>query len=399
MPEMLDILETIRTEEASVHRIFDGEGRGVRTGRVRGADAQYMQKLAEAAKFVQEILSGRRPAYHLQEAMTTADFPQLFGDILDRQVLANYREAPQVYRAFTKVETVRDFRFVKRFPYAAGGGARLDLVPEQKNYPVRAVADSTPYQYHVHKYGSKMPFSWETIINDDLDMLKDVPERFGRAARATESHFATSLYVDANGPAAAFYNAGNRNVVTVAAGALLNNPVLSLPGLQDALRLLALKTDADGNPIVLSMVHLVVGPALMITAQNILNALQLELTTDGGDANRRLIALNWMKNKVQLHVEPWIPIVANVANADTSWWLFADVNDGPPAIVMGFLRGHEEPEMFMKSPNAVRVGGGTVDPMQGDFDTDSLEYKVRHVLGGTTMDPNMTVASNGTGAP
>jgi hypothetical protein len=55
--------------------------------------------------------------------------------------------------------------------------------------------------------------------------------------------------------------------------------------------------------------------------------------------------------------------------------------------------------MFMKAPNALRIGGGgMVDPMAGDYDSDGLEYKIRHVLGGTLMDPKMAVASNGSGS-
>lgn len=48
---------------------------------------------------------------------------------------------------------------------------------------------------------------------------------------------------------------------------------------------------------------------------------------------------------------------------------------------IGFLTGHETPELFMQSPNAVRVGGGAVDPMDGDFRTDSIDWKVRYVFG------------------
>jgi hypothetical protein len=36
--------------------------------------------------------------------------------------------------------------------------------------------------------------------------------------------------------------------------------------------------------------------------------------------------------------------------------------------------------------------------MDGDFDTDTVEYKVRHVMGGTLMDPKAAVASNGSGS-
>jgi hypothetical protein len=66
---------------------------------------------------------------------------------------------------------------------------------------------------------------------------------------------------------------------------------------------------------------------------------------------------------------------------------------------MAFLRGWEDPAVFIKSANARRVGGGgDIDPLDGDFDTDSVAYKVRHVLGTAVVDPKATVASNGSGS-
>jgi hypothetical protein len=43
-------------------------------------------------------------------------------------------------------------------------------------------------------------------------------------------------------------------------------------------------------------------------------------------------------------------------------------------------------------------GSGQTNPMEGDFDTDSVAYKIRHVLGGTLLDPIMAVASSGADA-
>jgi hypothetical protein len=64
-------------------------------------------------------------------------------------------------------------------------------------------------------------------------------------------------------------------------------------------------------------------------------------------------------------------------------------------VELGFLQGHEEPQITMKSPNAVMVGGGDVNAFAGDFDTDSIEFRVRHVVGGLAMDPRMIVGSFG----
>ncbi len=161
--------------------------------------------------------------------------------------------------------------------------------------------------------------------------------------------------------------------------------------------LLGNMVDADGEPIVVESVALVVPPALSVTASNILNALQLELNTSGGDTNSKLIALNWMKDRVTLSVNPYIPIVASSSNGATSWFLFANPNSGRPALEMGFLRGYEQPGLFQKAPNTMRVGGA-VDPILGDFDSGEIRYKGMHILGGARLEAKATVASSGAGS-
>lgn len=385
--EFLEVLETFRADAASPQKLFGGEGIGMRNSALKRSP-KYPQMLAEAAKFVAKVVKGQRSMRQLQEAMTTSDFPYLFGDILDRQVLAAYQEAPTTWTNYAKRSTVRDFRTVKRYG-VYGADQTLDVVPEQKEYPGSKIDEDTPYSYAVKKYGRRLPFSFETIINDDLEALTDAPARLGRAARRTEQKFVTGLYCDANGPHASFYTGGNGNIIT-------SNPVLSLAALQTGMEIMSKQTDQNGEPIVIEMVELVVPPALEVTALNILNALTIELTEKGGTSARKLTSQNWMKTRFNLNVDYYIPIVANTTNTHTSWFLFANPNNGRPALEVGFLRGHDAPEVFMKQPNAVRLGGGGAD--EYDFDTDSREYKVRHILGGTRMDPKMTVGSNGSGS-
>lgn len=386
--DMLELLETIKTEEASVQKLFGDEGRSVRHGR---KSPQYMAKLAEAAQLIADVTQGRRPTYILREALSTSDFPNLFGDILDRQLLAAYQETKPTYQNYTKIAKVADFRTVKRFK-VYGADAVLPAVGQQEQYKSDQFSDATPYTYAVGKYGRVIPLAWETLLNDDLGAFSDIPERFGRAARRSEEKFATGLFVDANGPHASVYTVGNKNKVT-------SNPVLTIAALQTAMNILAAQVDEQGEPIFIESVELVVPPALEITALNILNAVQLwqDSNNSAGTPNNRLITTNWMKNRVRLSVNYYIPIVASSANGSTSWFLFANPDNGRPAQEMGFLRGHEDPEIFMKSPNIVNIGA-QVDPMNGDFDTDSIQYKVRHVFGGVAEDPKMTVASNGSGS-
>lgn len=376
--------------EASPTALYQGDGFNL-SNRVRSRRTQnpaYQKKFLEALGLYRDVIRGdRRAALDFQEAMTTSDFQFLFGDIIDRQMLAAYQQMPVQWASLARRGRVRDFRSVKRF-VLDGGEAVLDEVGEQAEYPAAPLHDGV-YEYRVRKFGRRIPLSWETLVNDDLDAFADIPRRLGSAARRSEERFVTSLYATSTGPNSSFFSAGNGN---------LTDAPLSVAGLQEAFRLLGEQLDADGAPIYVDAAVLVVPPALEVPARNILNATEIFAATGGGDgtSNDQLRVTNWMRNRVQLVVNPWLPIVDQTTGS-TAWYLFSDPNVGRPAMEIGFLIGHESPELFQKSPNATRVGGGLVDSTDGDFDTDSVEWKVRHVFGGVLMDPKSAVASTGTG--
>lgn len=392
---------TAGTEGASTAAIYGGDGTLVSNRRQRRQESRdYRQRMLAVTRMYRGMLEGsRRAALDFQEAMSRSDFSFLFGDIIDRQLLAAYQTRPVQWTQFAKRGRVRDFRTVKRFTLD-GGEATLNQVKELAPYKVRKVTDSA-YEYAVAKYGDQIAVSWETMVNDDLDALTDMPTRLGNAARRTEEKFAAQLFSGTAGPNSTFFSNANMNVInaTVTGSGTPTNPALSITGLQYAMQTLGQQKDTDGGPIYVEGVTLVVPPALEVAAMNIINATEIEAATGGGDGtgNDQLRVTNWMRNRVRVVVNPWLPIV-NTTNGNTAWYVFADPNVGRPAMELGFLIGHETPELWVKSPNAMRVGGGMVAPEEGDFEHDSIQYRVRMVIGGTLMDPRSAVASTGTGS-
>lgn len=367
---------------------------------------------AWATLAVKEAFHGGGP---LREALSVSDFPNLFGDIIDRAILSNYRETPYSWNMYTKAASVNDFRPVKRFAVDYGTG-RLSKVEMLTEYPESMLADRLLGEYNLAKFGRRMPFAWETMVNDDLNGLKDTPARFGRAVRRSEEYFVTSLFANNT----TFFNSGNNNIVVPIAPYTATNPALTITALAQAMVIMAQQRDLDNEPIDIEAVTLVVPPALKVTAQNILNADYFFANDQGGTVQtfgtdgiynaQQLHVANWAKNIVRLAVNYYLPIV-DASHGNTGWYLFANAESGRPAIEFGRLRGHETPELFMKSPNAIRIGEGSmgpgsgpgvgnslINPMEGDFDTDSIHYKVRHVFGGTLLDPKMAVYSNGSGS-
>lgn len=415
MSEFLQLAERIKGEiedasRFSETRTFAGsmgadflkeDGFGRRWAGMRRSP-QYPRLLKEALDFTARCRDSRYGFMRFEEAMNTADFPLLMGDVIDRQLLGMYQESPYSWANYARRGRVPDFRSVKRFAVDGAEGV-LPTVGESGEYLPQVVKE-TKYSYAVTKKGRQINWSWESFINDDLDALgSSSPARLAKAARRSEEKFATTLFVDANGPHASLYTSGNKNIVNATnSGSSFTavNPPLSIAALQQAYAVLGNMVDADGEPITVDSFELVVPPSLEVTAQNILNGTEIWVTgaASGGASGQELHAVNWMRSKVRLSVNYYIPIVASSSNGNTSWFLFASVNSGRPALEVGFLRGHETPELFQRIGNQMRIGGGGANVMDGSFEDDSIAFKVRHVFGGTSLDPKASVASNGSGS-
>lgn len=370
-------------------------------------------QILSATEFIADLMTGRVPSYFLREAlqpetpavvrslmsnypgiirvseaMTTSDFPNLTGDVLDRMLLQRYRAYPSPWRRFMKINpNLRDFRTVDRFQ-VDGLEGQWESVPEQDEIKYGALSE-TAYSYAPKKYAKGAKISFEAIMNDDLSAFDDIPNRLGLGGARTISKFATGLYVDTNGPHASLYTVGNANIVT-------GNPALSVTALGTAWTVLSALRDADGEPIVIESVILVVPPALEITARNIVNATAINMTNTGGISGQEMQVNNWFGSRFEVVVDPYIPVVAATADGNTMWALFANPSIGA-SLEMGFVRGFAEPQLYQKLSNTARVGGG-VDQAAGDFLTMSQEYKGVVAFGGARLNPKFTVASEGDGS-
>lgn len=379
----------------------------------RKANALHQRRVYEASLLWREVIAGetdpfilreafnpqspiawahltRRYPHAFNEAMSTSDFTALTVDVLDRMLLQNYRETPMHWTAVAKKSTLRDFRTVKRF-VVNGGESEWDRVDEHGPFKQKVITQPAPYTYEPDVYAGGGKITWRSIINDDLGIFQDLPARLARGGRRTIEKFVTRLYCGSTGFNTSFFTSGNGNIVT-------SNPVLSVPALATALKVFFKQTDYDGEPIEVDGMNLIVGPALYTTAMNIMNQVTIDMTEAGGTSNQRVRVNNWIIQNMKVVKNPQIPLIASSSNGDTTWFLAADPSTASrPAMEVGFVSGFDSPQLFQKAGNTARVGGA-VDQSLGDWVTMATEMKGLLVFGGTTIDPKMMVASNGSGS-
>jgi hypothetical protein len=333
-------------------------------------------------------LPQHRHEYLLREALTTSDFPYLFGDVLDRQVLASYKAVDPVWKAFVRMGTVpRIYPQVGGYRFGiTGGDQHLELVAEKGEY-LASDRNEARYACYVRKYGRQFDISWEAMINDDIGALKDTPERFARAAIRTEHRLTTGAFAHDSGGAATHVASGQ--LYSTAAGEVNETAaLLTIANLENGVEAMAAFLDANGEPIMNRAKYLVVPPGLEMTARQILtsaNKMWVELGGAGGPLpypTTNVIS----QYGLTLVVDPYLPVMDPVAaNGLTAWYLFADPKD-IAALECDYLVGHERPEICMKSSDKVSIGGGEVGPMSGDFATDNVFYRVRDIFGCNKLD-------------
>jgi hypothetical protein len=337
-------------------------------------------------------LRPHRHEYAMMEAITTTDFPNLFGVIIDRELMAQYGIVQPDFASYTKIGTVSNFNQHTR-DRLNGPRALLPRVGEKGEYLVSPVSD-TQYTRQVYKLGRQFDISWESLVNDGMGAFDDIAADYAKAALNTEYHEVTGLYAAATGPDPLLFGApivdvDGVNVTNL--GAL----ALTIANLETTMELMASQTDVNGLPLNIRGMHLVVPSALEFTARAILTSALKQWTEVGAGGGIPVPTTNVVPQMgLQLHINPWLAYIDTSGNVDTTWYLFADTGMGY-AIGFDRLRGHEGPEICMKASDKVAVGGGPISPFDGDFATDNVFYRVRQVQGGNYLDPRFAYAQVG----
>lgn len=337
-----------------------------------------------------------------QESHSTSDFPEALRSVTQAAFLQEYAQIPTVYNQFTREYNVTSLRpqafyglawdssmtpevnagetIVKESP---GGIAR---VPELTEFPeISFKASETSFS--VAKYGARVSFSFEMLMQDEWGALETLPTQLAQLARNQEDIVALEVLVSETGPDATFFNAQNGNIVA-------GNPALSIEAIEDAIAQVRTRT-LNGNPVIVNQFALMVPPALEAEARRLLgvSSFLIEDPVNGTYQYANPVS------GVQLIVNPWIPILDKSANANTTWYLLPAGSQGiRPAVVFSKIRGRETPELRIAADTGNYLGGGEVPGREGSFLNDDIQFRVRHFVGAAGIAFETAAVSLGTNA-
>ena len=429
---MIPIFDEAGIDKIPAHEMFPR--------RPRISEEEYAWNMRRVSEGFARAMEGdsRHGLMDIMEQMDSSTFNWYMGDVLDRRTYMKYERLRGDWRPYVREDpTIRDFRRVERY-WMNGGAMAAPFLQENEQYPYDAVSGDH-VGYRLAKYGKKFGLTWESLINDDLMLLRDFPERLAESAVNTEDNFVTRLYAGESGPleatganfaaardkpepfrtiAAAGANAEGEPQQEGQAGIANflrenteigtdNNDHLSLDSLRAAahqLKTQRVLEDDDNLPIRIGRLHLVIPQNLETSVRHIFSAREIRkpavaagtARTYDSQGEYELIFANDIPSMFTLHVNPWLDVIDGTDSR--AWYVFAYPGNSRPPLEVGYLRGHRRPRIFMKAEDSVRIGGGMGSGdagRNGGFDNDTMDYKMRGVFGGVVRDRRMMLASKG----
>jgi len=247
----------------------------------------------------------------------------------------------------------------------------LEKVREASEYPARKASESKR-SFSLDKYGARFPLTWEMVKNDDLGAFRDFPQRLAIAARETEERVAL----------APFFNTAGTGLSSFLTPRVNSGKDLNRANLNAAFLDISQRKDPDGRPVIVTQPILLVPTALAQVAADIVSVTKNINPTTGDER-----AGNGLVYTPEIVVDPWLDIVGAGYSSNAKTWYLLPTPNTPvkPALTVAFLAGEETPELRVKNDQGTAIGGGSISPEQGSFDDDTIQYRVRHAIGGAGL--------------
>lgn len=363
-----------------------------------GTQAPRLYRISEALMgraqdFLEAMFAGRKDRHQIKEAFSTSDFTLAAFAVIDTKMMEKYDDLPSVWREYTDVVTVNDFRpqrlLLKWFETIG-----LKLVPELTEYPEGGGKGHDTNWINVAKYGLRDAVSWESSINNTaIDEIEAMPTKYANAVKETEAvnALANLLNIDPKTNLASGFNTGFFKAANGNAPSTMKFNADNVDNVLDALNQKVPK--GNEKVVVPPEFQIVIPKALERQAQRILNLREIRIT----EGTQEKVYDNYLKT-MDYTVEPMLDAILNTASKATTWFVVPKPGARRPASFAAFLRGYEAPDMRYKANAGQRLGGGDISPLEGSFDVDDIQTRVRHVLGHQNGDPTYTFASDGTAA-
>ncbi|EFK6692288.1 Clp protease ClpP, partial [Escherichia coli] len=269
-------------------------------------------------------VSGYNPMQMVGAAFThsTSDFGNILLDVANKAILQGWEDAPETYEQWTRKGQLSDFKIAHRV--GMGGFSALRQVREGAEYKYVTTGDKQA-TIALATYGELFSITRQAIINDDLNMLTDVPMKLGRAAKSTIADLVYAILTSnpkiSTDNVSLFDKAKHANVLESAA--------MDVASLDKARQLMRVQKEGER--------HLNIRPAFVLVPtamESVANQVIRSSSVKGADINAGII--NPVKDFATVIAEPRLD-----DNSQTTFYLAA--SKGSDTIEVAYLNGVDTP--------------------------------------------------------
>jgi hypothetical protein len=281
---------------------------------------------------------------------TGSDFPQITANVANKALQAGYGVETRTFLPFCTQHDASDFKQISSVQM--GEGSNLELVNEAGEFKRGAISEAAE-KWNLSTYGKVFGLSRQLLINDDMGAFTRLPYNFGAAGVRLENDIVWALLTaNANmSDGVALFHANHSNLQTG------GGSVLATAGLQAMRKNFRTQKGLDSKQTLnLLMKYIMVPAALESSLEQIMSPLLYAAQTS---------------NVVNEFIRTLTPIVeARLdANSTTAWYGATDPS-AMATIEYGYLEGSDG--LYLET----RVG----------FDTDGMDFKVRHDFGAKAVN-------------
>lgn len=284
------------------------------------------------------------------ESVATTTFANALGDSMRRALVRAYQGDTDLQSWRRIVDVVPRFDFRSNEVARIGGYGNLPSVSQGAGYNALTTPSDEKATYALTKRGGTEDITLEAIRNDDVGLLRRIPQELSGAAAQTLYEFVFD-FIRTNPTiydAVALFHASHNNLGTTALDAT--------SAAAARLAMVSQTRAGSGKKINTGPAFLLVPFDLQETAYNLF-----------------VRGTNQDKTYIQTLNPEVIPI--NYWTDANDWAMVADPMRCP-TIEIGFLDGNETPDLFVQDmPNVGSM-----------FSNDKLTYKIRHIYGGNVLD-------------
>ena len=290
-----------------------------------------------------------------QRAYGTSDLPLLMENVMNKILRGDYQFMPEHWTKISRKKLVPDYRPAPFYQFETLNGMQPIAEGGEIKYTKMIESKQT---IQVKDYGEGFKMTRQSIINDDLDVFAEIPDRFMMDREEMQGDNVWGLIIDnvKMDDQKTLFHADHKNLITGA------NSTLTETGLKNSLqKFREQKGLGDKRRINVEPKYLIVPPALEVTARKLLTAITASTVAD----------VNVFQNAYEIIVERRL-------TDDDAWYLIAD-----PARLACLFYAYLEGEEGIRAER------------KEDFNTDTINYGVRCNFGVAAIDWRGIVKNTG----